>query len=125
MENEEILKACEELFGRFDNTEFETYEGTVGSAFSTECYNTAKGDDFIIKFGKNGDPGSIENEGMSEDLFEFSTAVTAIAFSFGFAMGQMVDPTDPPDRDHINKIQRVIREEPLLPWVPRERGARP
>lgn len=121
---EEILTVCEDLFSRFnDDIEFQTNEGTVRGAFGIDLYNTAKGDDLIIKFGKNSDPNSIENEEMSDDLFDFSKVVIAVAFSFGFAMGQMIDPTDPPDRDRIEKIQRVIRERPLLPYVPREKKA--
>lgn len=132
MKNKALLKICEdlfedcnELFGRFNDSEFETSGGTVVNAFKNSCYYAGEGEDFLKKYGRSEGPNAPEDDDdMFDDLFNFSSNVAALAFSFGYAMGQMVDPTDPADRNRIKKIQRVIREEHLLPYVPREKKER-
>ncbi len=44
-------------------------------------------------------------------------------FGLGYAVGQMLDLTDPDALKAVKTIQKEIREKGLLPYLPRERKA--
>ena len=119
--NRSLLKTCAGILISFDR---KTYEGIlIDQAFAEFIYAKSGGDNFVKKFGKNDDPGSLENEDLFDDLHDFTSDVVALAFGFGFSTGQMIDLTDPVDINRVKKIQDTIRKEKLLPYLPREKKA--
>lgn len=113
MENKELLTECESLLFQFDslihNGLFKGRQEQMLLIFWVEV----SGADKVYTKGGN----------VKREVFERITSLAALAFSFGFAIGQTVEPTDPEDRQSVKAIMEVIRDKGLLPYIAREKKA--
>lgn len=122
MDEEKLLEICRALVDRFDGFEFETNGGTMVRPIRNLCYGLGGGDGFLKEQMGLTEDG--EKEGYEKalgDLLDFTDDVVALSFSFGYALGQLVDSTEPVEQEAVKSIQGFIRGKQFLPYLPREK----
>ena len=115
-----VITECESILFQFDNLEHNgAFEANSRlRAMQNFWINTIDLDGFMKKTGHDPD----DSEAYS-DFLTFTSEAFALAFGFGFTIGQKFDSTDRIDSKGVKIIMEVIREKGLLPYLPREKKA--
>jgi hypothetical protein len=109
METEELREICERLFSIFDILNDE------GEYLLTE---------FIHKMAEGKYLFNIVHDEVQVDAKRIDRIISDLpdfGFAFGFAIGQMLEAPYPEAQKDIEAIKKIIRENKLLPYLPRER----
>ncbi len=116
MDTEKIITACKSVLQGFDGL---TDEG--------ECESERNPNKMRFGFWSKLSGFDDLTDGMEEETFDKWVDVigtyAALAFSTGYALGQMFDLTGKEILDDLNTVKEMIREKGLLPYFPRERKA--
>lgn len=99
MNKQQILKICDEIYEEFNGV-----ENATGS------FNNGHLNSLVERFIPFPD-----NDEQTRLWFDH----TYIAFSIGYAIGQLFDLPS----ENVEKLKRILREEKVLPYFPRERKA--
>lgn len=114
MDIEKIVTACKSVLQAFDGL---TDEGEFNSSRDPYKMRNAFWND-LSGFNEI-------TEGMEEKTFDKWVDImgkhAALAFSTGYALGQMFDLLEEDVLDDVNIIKEAIREKTLLPYFPREK----
>ena len=118
MKNEKRFKAgCRSIMENFDQPE-EQLRGFFCQSIEKEHDRI---DNFIREFyGKFGAEKGTELENI---FCDFESAMVSVSFSFGYVFGQMFDIPFSELQKAIEAIKRVLKEEKLIPYFPKERKA--
>jgi cytochrome c556 len=116
MDSEKILTSCKSVLQAFDGL---TDEGEFDSSrnpgkMRDEFWDDLSGFDEMTK-------------GMEDKTFNKWVDImqnhAALAFTIGYALGQMFDLFDKEILDDLDTVKQAIRDKALLPYLPRERKA--
>lgn len=114
MDIEKIITACESVLDEFDGlTQLGPFEPARNPhKMHFEFWNDLSGFNEMTKR-------------MKDETFDKWVDImgkhAALAFSTGYALGQMFDLLDKDILDDLNTVKQAIREKALLPYFPRER----
>ncbi len=120
MTREELLKRCENVVEIFDGFEILTenllkYPGTIYD-FILEDVLRKEAQQY---FGEDLEFGEEKNT-VIEDLMD---KLAHIHFALGYVIGQSFDSPYPEIQEDVEAIRKVLKEEKLLPYFPREKKA--
>ena len=101
MDKQKILKICDKI-----------YHGFNGIENATGSFNNGHLNSLVERFIPFPDN---DNEEQARLWFDH----TYIAFSIGYAIGQLFDLPS----ENVDKLKRILREEKVLPYFPREKKA--
>ncbi len=62
-----------------------------------------------------------EGSELEDMLCDLESTIFNVGFAFGYAIGQTLDTPYPEIRKDIEAMQKILKREKLLPYLPRER----
>ncbi len=119
MERETIINACGDIYASFEE---------MGNMFDEELkltnfltWITQKEFDFVSEVLNKSDL-KLEGEHVEDVLTDGVWMPLAhTAFGLGFALGSLVEVSNPTVEEKIEVLRRIIKEAAFVPFVPRRR----
>lgn len=123
MDEKELKKISSDILFLFDSVDERIpYGDDQGSALSSFIYEMAEAE-YVLHLTQN--KKLRYDFEAAEKVDDVMSDLTAIAFTFGFAIGQMFETPLPDAQNDIDAIKKVIREKALLPYLPRKERREP
>ena len=125
MKYQQFKERCLRIMGAFDSLmhadhEFEFRGSETIEGFCVEVAGYEKAIEGFTKrvYGKLGPEKGIELENVTAAL---ERLLFSIAFGLGYVIGQTFDSPYPEIQKDVEAIKKVLKEEKLLPYFPREK----
>jgi hypothetical protein len=112
MEEKELKERCERIFDLFDRLNIESTYGE-----DIPIRNLISSEEFYNELHLL----TPSDDSMFDDIIDLLWKRIEIAFALGFVIGKDFDLTYPEAQADIEYIRKVIKEEGLLPYLPREK----
>jgi hypothetical protein len=118
---EKIIDACSDIFNLFVNQESTGKDGIKDLLNFLSWITEEKYDPLTDLMGnlKLGEKSGADI--LCDDIW---MPLAHTAFGIGFTLGQLIEPTEPQIKEKLEILKKVIKDEQLLPYLPRERKER-
>ncbi len=113
-----LISRCARIFERFDPDQscMDDLQDFPLSSFIYEIVQEDPVETFIAE--------KKEDKELCHEIFYRHHLVTQYAsFAMGYVIGNMFDFPNPKIQKHVEAIRKVLKEENLLPYLPREKKA--